>query len=122
MNGVNAIIQTWGLGRAASPTSHILVYWISPLIGVWVGLWTLKSLQSLSFMWTLHPPTAVVVAGVQEDTVGASSSFAHSDESTNTSELVGSCKITSGGLQLPAVCGSPRILRSKSLVRDKLEV
>lgn len=122
VNGVNAIIQTWGLGRAASPVSHILVYWISPLIGVWMGLRALKSLQSFSFMWTHHPAAPEALVDLHEDVVDASPSTTYSEESANASELVNSWKITREGLQLAAVCGSPRTFRSKSLVGNYSKV
>ncbi|KAM7534706.1 hypothetical protein Aperf_G00000109226 [Anoplocephala perfoliata] len=46
MNGVNAVIQTWGLGRASNPLYHIIVYWFSPLLGVWGGVKSVEVLRN----------------------------------------------------------------------------
>ena len=59
---------------------------------------------------------------LHEDVVDASPSTTYSEESANASELVNSWKITREGLQLAAVCGSPRTFRSKSLVGNYSKV
>ncbi|KAM3173959.1 hypothetical protein ACTXT7_011508 [Hymenolepis weldensis] len=54
MNGVNAVIQTWGLGRASNPLCHIIVYWFSPLLGLWVGKRTLEVVHDSFTFWKSH--------------------------------------------------------------------
>ncbi|KAH9279606.1 hypothetical protein ECG_07738 [Echinococcus granulosus] len=124
-NGVNAVIQTWGLGRASNPLHHLLVYWFSPLLGVWGGIFTLKVLQNSAFMLTQHPPSSVGLFDLHEAnlaaTINTSISSSPSDETTPSVHLTSSYKISGEGLQLAAVCASPKIFRSKSLTRQRPE-
>ncbi|VDM01740.1 unnamed protein product [Schistocephalus solidus] len=39
LNPANAVIQTWGLGKA-QPLPHLLVYWLSPMMGIWIAFHT----------------------------------------------------------------------------------
>ncbi|BHF83899.1 hypothetical protein SprV_0902704700 [Sparganum proliferum] len=43
VNPANAVIQTWGLGRA-QPLPHLLVYWLSPMLGIWMAFHTCEHL------------------------------------------------------------------------------
>ncbi|VDM17739.1 unnamed protein product [Hydatigera taeniaeformis] len=122
-NGVNAVIQTWGLGRASNPFHHLLVYWFSPLLGVWGGILTLKGLQSSSLMWTRHPPSSVGLFDFREAslaaTINASTSSSSSDATTPLMHLTSPYNIAGEGLQLAAVCAIPKTFRSKSLTRHR---
>ncbi|KAL5105678.1 hypothetical protein TcWFU_001966 [Taenia crassiceps] len=124
-NGVNAVIQTWGLGRASNPLYHLLVYWFSPLLGVWSGILTLKGLRNSTFMWTRHPPSSVGLFDLQEAslaaTINTSASSSPSDETSPSMHLTSPYNVAGEGLQLVAVCGSPRTFRSKSLTRQRPE-
>lgn len=59
MNGVNAVIQTWGLGRASNPLYHISVYWFSPLLGLWIGMKTIEALKQFPTFLNTQAKTPV---------------------------------------------------------------
>ncbi|VDO15619.1 unnamed protein product [Rodentolepis nana] len=67
MNGVNAVIQTWGLGRASNPFYHITIYWFSPLLGLWAGKKTLEVIHALFKFWECRlqiPANGVLVSEI----------------------------------------------------------
>ncbi|KAL5969023.1 hypothetical protein TSMEX_003246 [Taenia solium] len=124
-NGVNAVIQTWGLGRASNPLHHLIVYWFSPLLGVWGGIVALKGLQNSTFMWTRHPASSVGLFDLHEASLAATISTSISssplDETTPSMHLTSPYNVAGEGLQLAAVCASPKTFRSKSLTRQRPE-
>nr|CUU97350.1 hypothetical transcript [Hymenolepis microstoma] len=72
MNGVNAMIQTWGLGRASNPLHHIIVYWFSPLLGLWAAKKTLEVIHDLFKFWKCHrqmPMNDVIVSEIAAESM-----------------------------------------------------
>ncbi|VDD81302.1 unnamed protein product [Mesocestoides corti] len=118
LNGVNAVVQTWGLGRARHPLVHLFVYWVSPLVGIWTGLHLVNSINLDLHLWNplLRTPLASgAVLPVEADaltTPGGETPPSHESPSTSS-------PVPSGSLQPAAASESPSIVRSRSLVSSR---
>uniref|UniRef100_A0A5K3EZ89 TLC domain-containing protein n=2 Tax=Mesocestoides corti TaxID=53468 RepID=A0A5K3EZ89_MESCO len=120
LNGVNAVVQTWGLGRARHPLVHLFVYWVSPLVGIWTGLHLVNSINLDLHLWNplLRTPLASgAVLPVEADaltTPGGETPPSHESPSTSS-------PVPSGSLQPAAASESPSIVRSRSLLKQPPE-